>query len=96
MKQNEMNLVLGLVLHSKAILGWGRPGLMRKIFGMNHAPGAGSINLFTCSLACYHCAMTAPTAKTRRESGSVKTTVDYRHNHSDIMIFCLLLTANYH
>ena len=38
----EMNGVLATILYCKAILGRGQSWLMMK-FGMNHAPGAGSI-----------------------------------------------------
>ena len=41
--RDEMNGVLGQILHCKAILRWGQPGLNEKQFGMNHAPGAGLI-----------------------------------------------------
>ena len=43
---HEMNGVLGKILHCKAILNRGQPGLMmanEMNFAMNHAPGAGLI-----------------------------------------------------
>ena len=34
-----------MMLHSKAILGWGQPRLTEMNFGMKHAPGAGLMAL---------------------------------------------------
>ena len=65
-----MNGVLG---HDSALSGYTGPGTTwanEMNFGMEHAPGAGSLlDMLTCSPVLYHCAMAAPCDRGRVAGG---------------------------
>ena len=90
-----MNSILDPILQSKAILGQEQPGLLRWIFGMKHAQGAGSIsqpaNLQSSMQPLCHSCPHPLTYESKEEWTLNPTTRDPYAQHESIILLAYIM-----